>query len=62
MTRAEAEDGPLCSQLRELGLQVLLWPAVSVAPTEDGALDEALRSIGDFDWIVFASRYAVAAV
>lgn len=62
VTRAEAEDGPLCSQLRELGLQVLLWPAVSVAPTEDGALDEALRSIGDFDWIVFASRYAVAAV
>jgi len=62
VTRAEGEDGPLSSQLRELGLPVLLWPAVSVAVAETGALEEALESIGDFDWIVFASRHAVAAV
>ena len=62
VTRAEPDDGPLCSQLRELGLQVLLWPAVSVAPAVTGPLEEALRSINEFDWIVFASRYAVAAV
>jgi uroporphyrinogen-III synthase len=48
--------------LRELGLPVLLWPAVSVAVAETGPLDEALRSIEGFDWIVFASRHAVAAV
>jgi uroporphyrinogen III methyltransferase/synthase len=62
VTRAEADNGPLSSQLRDLGLQVLLWPAVSVAAAEVGALEEALRSISEFDWIVFASRYAVAAV
>lgn len=62
VTRAEPADGPLSSQLRELGLQVLLWPAVSVAPAETGPLDDALRRLGEFDWIVFASRYAVAAV
>ena len=62
VTRAEAEDGPLSTQLRELGLSVLLWPAVSVAVAETGPLDEALNNIQRFDWIVFASRYAVAAV
>jgi uroporphyrinogen-III synthase len=62
VTRAEADDGPLSSHLRELGLQVLLWPAVSVAVAETGPLDEALNNIQQFDWIVFASRYAVAAV
>jgi len=62
VTRAESDNGPLTSQLRELGLQVLLWPAVSVAVAETGPLEEALRAIHEFDWIVFASRYAVAAV
>jgi uroporphyrinogen-III synthase len=62
VTRAESNEGPLSSQLRELGLSVLLWPAVSVAVAETGPLDDALRSLDQFDWIVFASRYAVAAV
>lgn len=62
VTRAESNTGPLSSQLRELGLQVLLWPAVSVTVAQTGALEEALRAIHEFDWIVFASRYAVAAV
>jgi uroporphyrinogen III methyltransferase/synthase len=62
VTRAEADNGPLSSQLRELGLQVLLWPAVSVSVAETTALEDALRAINEFDWIVFASRYAVAAV
>jgi uroporphyrinogen III methyltransferase / synthase len=62
VTRAEPENGPLSSHLRELGLAVLLWPAVSVSDAEPGALDSALRSLKDFQWIVFASRHAVAAV
>jgi uroporphyrinogen-III synthase len=62
VTRAESANGPLSSQLRELGLPVLLWPAVSVEAAQTGALEEALRTIDEFDWIVFASRYAVAAV
>jgi uroporphyrinogen-III synthase len=62
VTRAESSDGPLSSQLRSLGLPVLLWPAVSVSVAATGPLEEALKSINQFDWIVFASRYAVAAV
>jgi len=62
VTRAEAHDGPLSSQLRTLGLEVLLWPAVSVAPASGNSLERALARIEDFDWIVFASRNAVTAV
>jgi len=62
VTRSEASDGPLSSELRNLGLPVLLWPAVSVELTEPGPLEEALARIESFQWIVFASRHAVAAV
>jgi uroporphyrinogen-III synthase len=62
VTRAEAKDGPLSSQLRTLGLEVLLWPAVSVAAASGPALEQAVARIEEFDWIVFASRRAVTAV
>jgi uroporphyrinogen-III synthase len=62
VTRSEARDGPLSSELRNLGLPVLLWPAVTVEMTEKGPLEEALANITSFQWIVFASRHAVAAV
>ncbi|HVO48233.1 MAG TPA: uroporphyrinogen-III synthase [Steroidobacteraceae bacterium] len=62
VTRAEASDGPLSSQLREFGLNVLLWPAVSVRPTDPHVLEDAVRNLQQFNWIVFASRHAVAAV
>ena len=62
VTRSEARDGPLSSELRNLGLPVLLWPAVTVEMTETGPLQAALANINSFQWIVFASRHAVAAV
>ncbi len=62
VTRAESDDGPLCTHLRTLGLEVLLWPAVSVQPASGNSLSEALARIEDFDWIVFASRQAITAV
>src|ERR1700683_188621 len=62
VTRAELPDGPLSSQLRSFGLQVLLWPAVSVAPARGDSLEHALAHIADFHWIVFGSRHAVAGV
>ena len=62
VTRAEASDGPLSRELRGLGLTVLLWPAVSVARADTSALDAALAELQSYDWIVFASRHAVAAV
>ena len=62
VTRAESADGPLSRELRSLGLTVLLWPAVSLAAGDTSALEAALARLADFDWIVFASRQAVAAV
>lgn len=62
VTRAESSDGPLCSELRNLDLPVLLWPAVSVEMADKAPLEAALGRVATFDWIVFASRHAVAAV
>jgi uroporphyrinogen-III synthase len=62
VTRAESHDGPLSTELRSLGLNVLLWPAVRTAPAAGNSLERALARVQDFDWIVFASRQAVTAV
>lgn len=62
VTRAEGADGPLSSQLRSLGLKVLLWPAIEVTATDTSELEAALARIAEFDWIVFASRQAVLPV
>jgi uroporphyrinogen-III synthase len=62
VTRSETGDGPLSSELRNLGLPVLLWPAVSVAMADLGPLEAALARVDSYQWVVFASRHAVAAV
>ena len=62
VTRAEASDGPLSSQLRNLGVKVLLWPAIEVTAADSGELEAALHRIEAFDWIVFASRQATSPV
>lgn len=62
VTRAEESDGPLSTELKSLGLPVLVWSAVRVLPVDTAQLDEALRRADSFDWIVFTSRYGVAAV
>lgn len=62
VTRAEEHDGPLSTELKNLGLPVLVWAAVRVLPADTTQLDEALRRTRSFDWIVFTSRHGVAAV
>jgi uroporphyrinogen-III synthase len=62
VTRAEGSDGPLSRELRAMGLEVLSWPAVATAEGNTVALEAALEAASSFDWIVFASRNAVAAV
>ena len=63
VTRAEPADGPLSRELRALGIPVLGWPVLSIAPAADtGALEQALRRLNEFDWLVFASQHAVAEV
>jgi len=62
VTRDEAYDGPLSAQLRSVGVNVINWPAVHVAEADSAPLAAALRHINTFDWVVFASRHAVAAI
>lgn len=62
VTRAEESDGPLSTELKSLGLPVLVWAAVRVLPADTARLDEALSRAESFDWIVFTSRHGVAAV
>ncbi len=62
VTRDETAEGPLCRELRSLGLRALLWPAVSITAPDPGPLAAALAGVGSFGWIAFASRHAVAAV
>lgn len=62
VTRAEERDGPLSTELKSLGLTVLVWAAVRVSPADTAALDAALSRAESFAWIVFTSRHAVAAV
>ncbi|MEJ0007033.1 MAG: hydroxymethylbilane synthase [Steroidobacteraceae bacterium] len=63
VTRDEPVDGPLSRELRALGLEVLGWPVLSIAPASDAtALEQALRRLNQFEWLVFASQHAVAEV
>jgi uroporphyrinogen-III synthase len=62
VTRAEGADGPLSRELKSLGLSVLLWPALQTSAANHESLRAALARVHSFNWIVFASRHAVAAV
>jgi uroporphyrinogen-III synthase len=63
VTRDEPADGPLSRELRALGIPVLGWPVLSIGPVADaGALEQALRRLNQFEWLLFASQHAVAEV
>lgn len=62
VTRAEERDGPLSTELRSLGLPVLVWAAVGILPVDTARLSEALSRAEAFDWMIFTSRHGVAAV
>ena len=63
VTRAEAPDGPLGTLLAARRATVRHWPVVQILPPEDsGPLEAALANLDDYDWIVFSSARAVAAV
>jgi uroporphyrinogen-III synthase len=56
-TREQARD--LTARLESLGATVLLFPAVSFSePSDTTALDRAIRSLSEFDWILFTSANA----
>ncbi len=61
VTRAPEQAGELVDQLRELGAQVLLLPAVTFNDPEDPApLDQTIQSLRRFHWVLFTSQNALA--
>jgi uroporphyrinogen-III synthase/uroporphyrinogen III methyltransferase/synthase len=60
VTRGKGDSDALGDRLRALGAAVRELPSIAIAPPESwGALDEALRGLDAFDWVVFASGNCV---
>jgi len=60
VTRAAEQAQELVRELEGLGAEVLSLPTVGFREAEDFApLDEALREIANFDWVLFTSQNAV---
>lgn len=63
VTRDESSDGPLSRALRAEGLDPIHCPVVETAPPSDvESLHRAANTLEQYDWIVFASQRAVAAI
>jgi uroporphyrinogen-III synthase len=60
VTRAAHQAEELAAPLRERGAEVLLLPAIAIAPpTDPRALEQAAAHADQFDWIVFTSVNAI---
>ncbi len=60
VTRPRGEDDALCKQLRKLGAEVLIHPVISISdPPDWQPVDDALKRLDQFDWIVFSSGNGV---
>lgn len=62
ITRPPSQAGPLAEQLEALGARVTSLPAIRIEPSEDtSVLDEAVRELETYDWLIFTSVNGVAA-
>jgi len=62
VTRARAQAGDLSQKLESLGAEVLEFPTIEIRPPEDlGPLDDAIRNLDSFDWLIFTSVNGVDA-
>ena len=60
VTRPASSPDPLAEQLRELGAEVIVQPAVRIGPPADWQpVDDALARLDQFDWLVFSSANGV---
>jgi uroporphyrinogen III methyltransferase / synthase len=59
-TRPSDASDPLVEQLRALGADVIIQPAIDISPPPDwNAVDDALDRLPQFDWLVFSSANGV---
>lgn len=60
VTRAPEKAGELIERLSALGAEVIAFPLLEFLPVEDtGSLDDAIRILAQFDWLIFTSQNAV---
>jgi uroporphyrinogen-III synthase len=63
ITRAESQSATLGEALRAKGAEIVSFPLIRIDPPDDLApLDAVLRNLSTFDWLIFTSQNAVAAV
>jgi len=63
ITRAAEQSQSLLAALREKGAQPILLPMLAFAPPDDlQPLDDALRRLREYHWILFTSQNAVRAL
>ncbi len=60
VTRPRHQNASLAERLGELGAEVLVQPAIEIAPPQDwGPVDHALEGLDEYHWIVFSSANGV---
>ncbi|HEX6964943.1 MAG TPA: uroporphyrinogen-III C-methyltransferase, partial [Gemmatimonadaceae bacterium] len=62
VTRARTQASELSEMLRALGADVVEVPAIRIEPLDRAPLDEALRAIASYRWLILTSRNAVEIV
>lgn len=62
VTRPERADGPLAAALTARGAVPVHRPVLEIRSTDVRALDEALRTLDEVDWLVLTSARAVSAL
>lgn len=60
VTRAAEQAGAAVERLRALGAAAIELPVIAIRPLEDySVLDEAIRRLPDYDWLIFTSANGV---
>ena len=61
VTRPPHQAPELADRLRALGATPVLFPTITIRPMADSSqLDEAIRRLGQYDWVIFTSVNGVA--
>ncbi len=63
VTRSRAQSAELCGLLEAAGALPVLVPMITIGPPSSfEALDGALRSVAEYDWLVFTSANGARSV
>ena len=60
VTRSQQQAGKLSDALRELGASVIELPVIEIVPPDSfDPLDNALRQLDEYDWLILTSANTV---